>query len=316
VAVVSVAALGTTPRTETLPGQERAVPHDFGERSCNVMNRSTGFTLIELLVVIAIIAILAAILFPVFAQAREKARATACLSNGKQLGLAFRMYAQDYDETNVGSYAYPNAWGACPMFIWADLIYPYIKNNQLYACPSIPERRFVRDGGRAGCAPVISMWGDPPLGTTARPWSMGYLINESYNDDPLWCTDPTGMACYHGFVARSEYDSALGDTTMDMGAADAEIADPANTFAAVDGRPSCSGDAGNSSTAAVFRYPRDTDVTVTTRGDSSTSGCFVGGVKIGRVGKRHTGNFNAIFTDGHVKSLRQSTPNQWTRYAD
>src|SRR5574341_1313661 len=106
-------------------------PSDHPSRRTARRRRSAGFTLIELLVVIAIIAILAAILFPVFAQAREKARAASCLSNTKQLGLAMRMYAQDFDEVNVGSYSYPNTWGACPMFMWMDLIQPYVKNTQL-----------------------------------------------------------------------------------------------------------------------------------------------------------------------------------------
>jgi len=114
------------------------------------MNRRSGFTLIELLVVIAIIAILAAILFPVFAQAREKARTISCLSNTKQIGLASMMYVQDYDET-----FYSQPWpGGCPMAQtgywtdgpssglvqpkqhWATLIYPYVKNGQLFHCPS------------------------------------------------------------------------------------------------------------------------------------------------------------------------------------
>ncbi|MFQ6099194.1 MAG: prepilin-type N-terminal cleavage/methylation domain-containing protein, partial [Armatimonadota bacterium] len=93
--------------------------------------RRRGFTLIELLVVIAIIAILAAILFPVFAKAREKARQTACLSNVKQISLAVQMYAQDYDEFIVAVY---NEGGR----YWWDVLDPYVKNIAVWRCPSFP----------------------------------------------------------------------------------------------------------------------------------------------------------------------------------
>jgi prepilin-type N-terminal cleavage/methylation domain-containing protein/prepilin-type processing-associated H-X9-DG protein len=101
-------------------------------------SRSRGFTLIELLVVIAIIAILAAILFPVFAQAREKARQTACLSNVKQIGLGISMYTQDYDEV------LPLQNGDYQNFLvtadnqpnWPKLVLPYTKNSQIFQCPS------------------------------------------------------------------------------------------------------------------------------------------------------------------------------------
>ncbi len=101
-----------------------------------------GFTLIELLVVIAIIAILAAILFPVFAQAREKARQITCLSNLKEIGTAFQMYEQDYDETFYSaSDVIPNIpydghnIGMMMNFGSSYLLYPYTKNNQIFQCP-------------------------------------------------------------------------------------------------------------------------------------------------------------------------------------
>jgi len=92
-----------------------------------------GFTLIELLVVIAIIAILAAILFPVFARAREKARQSSCLSNIKQAGLAVMMYAQDYDELLPRHCYQPPASSNYP---WSYAVQPYVKNTQIFLCPS------------------------------------------------------------------------------------------------------------------------------------------------------------------------------------
>ena len=94
-----------------------------------------GFTLIELLVVIAIIAILAAILFPVFARAREKARQTSCLSNVKELGLGMLMYVEDYDGMFPRT-SYSESKMDPPGIFWASCILPYVKNYQVYVCPS------------------------------------------------------------------------------------------------------------------------------------------------------------------------------------
>ncbi|MEI6499450.1 MAG: prepilin-type N-terminal cleavage/methylation domain-containing protein [Armatimonadota bacterium] len=101
----------------------------------SVWSRNRGFTLIELLVVIAIIAILAAILFPVFAKAREKARQASCLSNVKQMGLAVLAYAQDYDEMLPPAIAGPITG---PLYTIFDLCSPYTKNTQIQWCPSDP----------------------------------------------------------------------------------------------------------------------------------------------------------------------------------
>src|SRR5687767_53025 len=102
----------------------------------NVPFRKSGFTLIELLVVIAIIAILAAILFPVFARARENARRASCQSNMKNIALGFKQYIQDYDEL------YPRALAGVAVnpkvgnMNWADQLDPYIKSSQIWQCPS------------------------------------------------------------------------------------------------------------------------------------------------------------------------------------
>ncbi len=105
-------------------------------------SKCSAFTLIELLVVIAIIAILAAILFPVFAQAREKARQSACLSNLKQLGNAAMMYVQDYDESlplqTAGGTVVPYHPRETTLPSWFGGMDPYLKSNQVGACPSAP----------------------------------------------------------------------------------------------------------------------------------------------------------------------------------
>lgn len=111
--------------------------------SIAVNRKQNGFTLIELLVVIAIIAILAAILFPVFARARENARKSTCQSNLKQLGLAMMQYTQDYDEMlprlNIGpglTYTLPNGATYTGYMLWHTSIYPYLKNTGILSCPS------------------------------------------------------------------------------------------------------------------------------------------------------------------------------------
>src|SRR5215831_3090292 len=131
------------------------------------MFRKKGFTLIELLVVIAIIAILAAILFPVFAQAREQARATSCLSNTRQIATGQLMYSQDYDETVIpwcvidrGLYPIDVQEPAC----WVNLIQPYIKNKQLLFCPSYNEAMTAKAMDQADCD------GDGTPGSGSTGW--------------------------------------------------------------------------------------------------------------------------------------------------
>ncbi|MCS7192590.1 MAG: DUF1559 domain-containing protein [Armatimonadetes bacterium] len=156
-----------------------------------------GFTLIELLVVIAIIAILAAILFPVFSRAREKARQSSCTSNLRQLGLACMMYAQDYDENLPYGHLGGNWCGEPPnrpVISWRHTLPPYIKNSQLFVCPSrsspvtCPPGSILPELGTYGCN---SEWCErawiTALARFERP-AQTYLLGE--NDDSDWVVEP------------------------------------------------------------------------------------------------------------------------------
>lgn len=260
-------------------------------------SRHTGFTLIELLVVIAIIAILAAILFPVFARAREQARKTSCLSNLKQIGTAIVMYAQDYDENLV-----PVATGICPgptSFGWADLAYPYVKNEKVFDCPSAIARmtlnttlnppRFRRDQGGNAAGNKI----DCTSGTAIDP------LKVNYNYGVNAFTPPSGQGDSSGgpfrIVRRNGVD-VMPNGTM------AAIPSPAQTAGISEGRGYSpwflSGGSG------PWHYP-------------SVEGQVDGRRHMGDSRGTNTGSMNVMFLDGHAKftNLTQSVRrpgNIWT----
>jgi len=137
------------------------------ERSFKVKRK--GFTLVELLVVIAVIAVLAAILLPVFAQAREKARQTTCLSNLKQIGTALFLYVQDYDEGFPLQLDTPSFTDAYALHAWPALLQPYSKIYDIWRCPSSPDSTPVVKSG------------------TGSYWINAYLNG--------WCNNPSMNAC-------------------------------------------------------------------------------------------------------------------------
>jgi prepilin-type N-terminal cleavage/methylation domain-containing protein/prepilin-type processing-associated H-X9-DG protein len=243
------------------------------------MRKSPAFTLVELLVVIAIIAILAAILFPVFAQAREKARSASCQSHLKQLGQAILMYAQDYDGHWVPAYYYPAGYGNASqgLYWWYDLVQPYCKSYDVWICPSW---QGTYSNGRQPLPAVLP-----------KPLHFSYAFNQiSFN--PLAPTI-TGKSAV--------YSPKDGGHTIDFSItpSDSQLENPSNLFAAVDGYY-----------IEIWSLQQTDMPSWTSKQRSGFTGVFPDA----DMRKQHGGVMNVAFADGHVKAVRQSCLGNWERY--
>jgi prepilin-type N-terminal cleavage/methylation domain-containing protein/prepilin-type processing-associated H-X9-DG protein len=169
-----------------------------------------GFTLIELLVVIAIIAILAAILFPVFAKAREKARQATCSSNLKQLGLGFVQYVQDFDERYPSGDASVAGYDNCLGEGWAGQLYPYVKSTGVYVCPD--DTTQATTTGQTVCSYFYNMNLTPDLNTSLKPAATVGLYNSiassSAPASTVLLAEGTGVTAY---VTNNPYNATTPD---------------------------------------------------------------------------------------------------------
>jgi len=262
------------------------------------VRRQSAFTLIELLVVIAIIAILAAILFPVFAQARESARKAVCLSNLKQLGLGMMMYVQDYDEAfpinsssglpyvpvpnDSGSATFPAYW----QWIWTTQ--PYMKNKGILVCPSDPDSK----------DPNWHSYDNNPNPTCNDIWGIPTPISYAINDVVLGMGGSVGGPCQLGMGP---------DTSVVL----AKIPTPAGTYLLSDaGRPNgLDPNWINNTRGANFSALFDESAPIGgARCDTPAGGCGGAGAAnwIANVNKnpaiyRHQMGSNLAYCDGHAK---------------
>jgi len=273
------------------------------------MQRNKGFTLIELLVVIAIIAILAAILFPVFAKVREKARQTACLSNERQLGLGLEQYLNDYDEgTPQGWTQYGEPSG------WASQVYPYITSYSIFMCPDDAQV----DGNGASAYPPggqavyrASSYGinADTVDQTARVTPGLYggattLPLSAYTepDKTIWLFEVTGSTFYD-LTQTDGNPSASGLQTTGQANFDDEYQGGSPSGNGIGGPydPNGNNSEGSVGTSTDNYEKYATGIfALTPTANSWSFYPYVGG-------GRHAGGSNFVMADGHAKWLRGGT---------
>lgn len=289
------------------------LPAPFFKRDAHLRKLHKGFTLIELLVVIAIIALLAAILFPVFARARENARKSSCANNLKQIGVGMIQYGQDYDDFMPASVAFGGVAGS--HYTWPTMVMPYVKNEQIFACPSAsrgPKRRTWTGGSNNYCDVTLTSdstatpgrSGDGSDKRNGKVHQLSYGMNTIPDTDAAWSsTGTTGWGSDVGGLKKHGFVSA----TNQLSAHASEIEDPAGTIWIVDqwAQQSAAADC-NPDTVAMREIISDGRLD------------FVATAGASKVANRHLETFNAIFGDGHVKAKqwRYSKLAEWTVQKD
>ncbi len=271
--------------------------------------KRAAFTLIELLVVIAIIAILAAILFPVFAQAREKARQTACVNNQKQIGAGVAMYAQDYDERFPIHLYYPTAGNYTVSITWREEIYPYVKHgvdNQHAGSEYLGQNRALEGVFKCPSTPGIK-------GTQANAFLMDW---RNCNQSGGVC-HPAKLAQVSS-VAQMVVAMEIGINTnaQENGGPqgdDVWLWDPKYYIAF--GNAGAKAAAGQSDRLFIGPFPSAAAIpdAIKSEGDTTALHDFGGGTKYPRY--RHHGFGDALFADGHVKAMKKGAFHWCVNYA-
>jgi len=255
--------------------------------SPTLKSKRSGFTLIELLVVIAIIAILAAILFPVFAKAREKARQTSCLSQTKQIGLAFIQYYQDYDEKLPAGTQNDTTLGYLdkPGLGWAGQVYNEVKSVGIFKCPDDSTSPIAAAGNVPTQVPVSYAFNSNAAGVTQALYgnvAKSILAFETTNNEAD-VTAPAGR----GVVSPGDANSAAGNGVGGYTAA-----------SATSGQLGLLGGTSNGATATQYATGVLSGASDTTVGNAAGNFATLTG--------RHSDGTNYLLADGHSKWFRNS----------